>query len=101
MTRVYEIQDPQGGRNQLRAGDPVRVAAAGAEGRGFKAAFRYAEVDAAGRVVAVTVTGGRGYVPGLPARQQDGVVQWRTVAPGRVRRMSVATAVRKVDLAVA
>lgn len=98
-TRVLEIPDPQGGRNMVRAGDPVRVAAAGCDACSFKATFRYADLDETGAVESVTVVGGRGYVPGLPAEKQTGIVQWRTLRPSRVHRMAVATQARKIGSA--
>lgn len=86
MIRVREIADPQGGRNRIRDGDPVRVLRGHLDLTGFDAVFRYADLDPAGEVVAVTVVGGRGYTHGRSARDQTGVVEWRTVPPDRIRR---------------
>lgn len=96
MNRVSEIGDPQGGRNRIRAGDAVRVLRGGVDASGFDARFRYADVDDAGEVVAVTVFGGRGFRPELPTRSQHGIAQFRTLRPERIRRRSQTVFARKV-----
>lgn len=95
-TRITDIPDPQGGRNRLRAGDPVRICAGPVDATGFRATFHSADLDEYGTIVALTVFGGRGYVPGLPFAKQTGVCEWRTFDPARVSRMAVATQARKV-----
>lgn len=95
MTRVMEVRDPQGGRNFLRAGDPVRVTPGAAERRSWRGVFRWAELNEAGEVTAITVIGGAGFDPARPPTRQRAVVQWRTVSPARVSRLSRAHIARR------
>lgn len=99
MARVTDIADPQGGRNRVRAGDPVRVDAGASDKSSFPATFEYADTDDAGEIVSITVFGGRGYQPLVPRTKQPehARLEWRTVRPNRVRRMARATIERKVS----
>jgi hypothetical protein len=75
QVRALVIDDPQGGRNRIRKGDPVRVLKGGADKTGFNARFECATVADDGALIDVTVWGG--------ARMHE---RWRTVTPERIKR---------------
>jgi len=96
LHRVEEIRDPQGGRNILRRGDPVKVDPGRSESRRWRAKFVHADLDTNDEIIQITVYGGKGYNPALPTRKQPNAIgQYRTVTPDRVHRLSVATTERK------
>lgn len=88
MTKLAEIDDPQGGRNKIRSGDAVKVLRGGADKTGFSARFCHA-VERDGAVVEVVVYGGRGFDPAAPG---DGGsrAKMRSLRPERIARMSQA-----------
>ena len=92
--KVLEIADPQGGRNRIHAGDPVKVTRnPPTDASGFKAKFRYATVDdTTGVVTDITVVGGIKYDPTARAQSKSARIEWRTVRPERVHRMRAKAA---------
>ena len=75
---VTEMADPQGGRNKIRTGDPVKVSPSQPGKRdGFVGTFRHAILDTTGTVAAVEVFGG-------PAKRCPA---YRTFVPTRITRV--------------